>query len=53
LAEFGLIWGLDVEFVDTTDFGTVESAIRPGSTRLLWVETPANPMWEITDLAAI
>ena len=28
------------------------AAIRPGRTRLLWVETPANPMWEITDLAA-
>jgi cystathionine gamma-synthase len=25
----------------------------PGRTRLLWVETPANPMWEITDLAAV
>ena len=31
----------------------VASAIRPGRTRLLWVETPANPMWEITDLAGI
>jgi cystathionine gamma-synthase len=53
LAEFGLTWGLDVEFVDTTDLAAVESAIRPGSTRLLWVETPANPTWEITDLAAL
>jgi cystathionine gamma-synthase len=53
LAEFGLTWGLDVEFVDTTDLTAVESAIRPGSTRLLWVETPANPTWEITDLDAI
>jgi cystathionine gamma-synthase len=53
LAEFGLTWGLDVEFVDTTDLRAVEAAIRPGSTRLLWVETPANPTWEITDLAAV
>ncbi len=53
LAEFALSWGLDVEFVDTTDLAAVESAIRPGRTRLLWVETPANPMWEITDLAAV
>jgi cystathionine gamma-synthase len=52
LAEFALTWGLDVEFTDTTDLGAVASAIRPGQTRLLWVETPANPMWEITDLAA-
>src|SRR6266487_4913193 len=53
LAEFALTWGLDVEFTDTTDLGMVAAAIRPGRTRLLWVETPANPMWEITDLAAV
>ena len=53
LAEFGLTWGLDVEFTDTTDLDAVDAAIRPGRTRLLWVETPANPMWEITDLAAV
>src|SRR5436190_5484687 len=53
LAEFALTWGLDVEFTDTTDPGVLAAAIRPGRTRLLWVETPANPMWEITDLAAV
>ncbi|MGI8826733.1 MAG: trans-sulfuration enzyme family protein [Chloroflexota bacterium] len=53
LAEFGLTWGLDVEFIDMTDLAVVESAIRPGRTRLLWVETPANPTWAITDLAAV
>ena len=53
LAEFALTWGLDVEFTDTCDLAAVGSAIRPGRTRLIWVETPANPMWEITDLAAI
>ena len=53
LAEFALTWGLDVEFTDTSDLAAVAAAIRPGRTRLLWVETPANPMWEITDLAAI
>ena len=53
LAEFALTWGLDVEFTDTADLAAVAAAIRPGRTRLLWVETPANPMWEITDLAAV
>ena len=53
LAEFALTWGLDVEFTDTGDLAAVAAAIRPGRTRLLWVETPANPMWEITDLAAV
>jgi cystathionine gamma-synthase len=53
LAEFALTWGLDVEFVDTTDLRALEAAVRPGRTRLLWVETPANPTWEVTDLAAV
>jgi cystathionine gamma-synthase len=53
LAEFALTWGLDVEFTDASDLAAVAAAIRPGRTRLLWVETPANPMWEITDLAAV
>jgi cystathionine gamma-synthase len=53
LAEFALTWGLDVEFTDTTDRDAVAAAIRPGRTRLLWLETPANPMWEITDLGAV
>lgn len=53
LAEFALTWGLDVEFTDTADLAAVAAAIRPGRTRLIWVETPANPMWEITDLTAL
>jgi len=53
LAEFALTWGLDVEFADTSDPAALAAVIRPGRTRLLWVETPANPMWEITDLAAV
>lgn len=53
LAEFAVSWGLDVEFVDTADPVAVAAAIRPGRTRLLWLETPANPTWEITDLAAV
>lgn len=53
LAEFGLSWGLDVEFVDTSDLDGVTAAIRPGDTRLVWLETPANPTWDVTDLRAI
>src|SRR5262249_59708155 len=53
LAEFAVAWGLDIEFVDTSDLGAIERAVRPGRTRLLWVETPANPMWDITDLAGV
>src|SRR6266704_907856 len=53
LAEFALTWGLDVEFTDTCDLAAVAAAIRPGLTRLIWVETPANPMWDITDLTGL
>jgi len=45
-------WGLDVSFVDMTDLGEVERALKP-ATKLVWVETPSNPMWKISDIAAI
>jgi cystathionine gamma-synthase len=49
--EHGRRWGLDIELVDTTDLAALARAIRPRSTRLVWIETPANPMWDITDIA--
>ncbi len=52
LIDFAMSWGLDVEFVDTTDLTVLAGAMRPGRTRLVWLETPANPTWEITDIAA-
>jgi cystathionine gamma-synthase len=45
-------WGLEVELVDTADLGLLAAAMRPGRTRLVWLETPANPLWEISDIAA-
>jgi cystathionine gamma-synthase len=53
LAEFGISWGLDVEFVDTSDLDAVRKSFRPGRTRLVWVETPANPTWDIVDLETV
>ena len=53
LAEFGLTWGLEVTDVDTTDLDAVARALRPGDTRLVWLETPANPTWEITDIRRV
>ncbi len=46
-------WGLDVQLVDTSDIDAVRAAIRPGKTRLVWLETPSNPLWSISDIAAI
>jgi len=45
--------GIGQTFVDVTDARAVEAAIRPGVTKLLWVETPTNPMLKICDLAAL
>ena len=45
-------WGVHHDVVDTTDPAQVKRALRP-TTRLVWLETPANPTWEITDIAAI
>lgn len=45
-------WGLRVSFVDTSDSEAVRGAIEPG-TRLLFVETPANPTLLVSDLAAL
>jgi cystathionine gamma-synthase len=42
--------GIDVTFVDAADPSAIGAALRPGRTQLLWVETPANPLWTITDV---
>jgi cystathionine gamma-synthase len=51
LSEFALPWGIEVSYVDPGDLGALAAAVRPGRTRVVWVETPANPTWSITDLA--
>jgi cystathionine gamma-synthase len=45
-------WGLAHDFIDMTDLRVVAAAMRP-STRLVWVETPSNPLLKIADIAAI
>ena len=44
--------GLEVSFVDLTDAAALEAAIKP-NTRLLWVETPTNPLLKLVDLGAV
>jgi cystathionine gamma-synthase len=46
-------WGLQIESVDMTEPARAEAAVRPGKTRLIWIETPANPTLDITDIAAL
>src|SRR5579863_7346920 len=44
--------GLGFTFVDLRDLAAVEAAIQP-QTRLIWVETPSNPMLKLADLAGL
>jgi cystathionine gamma-synthase len=45
-------WPIETTFVDMADLDAVRAAVRP-STRLIWVETPSNPLLRITDLPGI
>jgi cystathionine gamma-synthase len=45
-------WGLRVDLVETDDLAALKAAVRPGKTRLVWIETPSNPLWTVTDIAA-
>jgi cystathionine gamma-synthase len=45
-------WGLTVTFVDATDPAQVAAALR-STTRLVWIETPSNPMLKVTDIARV
>ncbi|HEX9093426.1 MAG TPA: cystathionine gamma-synthase [Coriobacteriia bacterium] len=44
--------GVTVTYVDSTDLDAVRSALLP-ATRLVWIESPSNPLLHITDIAAV
>ncbi len=52
LKNYAAGWGLEIEFVDTSDLTALAGAVVKGRTKLVWVETPGNPTWAMTDLAA-
>ncbi|MDB5591616.1 aminotransferase class V-fold PLP-dependent enzyme [Enterovirga sp.] len=47
----GRRFGLEVDFVETDDPAKLRAAVVPGRTKLVWVETPSNPLWTVTDIA--
>lgn len=51
LANFATQWGLSVQFIDMSSPDEVRHAMQSGKIALVWVETPANPLWTITDIA--
>lgn len=46
-------WGVSLSTVDMSDLDAVRAAINPGITKILWVETPSNPLMKISDVAAL
>ena len=53
LVGWATAWGLLIEEVDMSDPGRVAAAVRPGLTKLVWAETPANPTLVVSDIAAL
>ncbi|MDO9456908.1 cystathionine gamma-synthase [Nocardioides sp.] len=46
-------WGIEHTPAPVTDVDAVRAAIRPGQTRLVWLETPTNPLLNIGDIEAL
>jgi cystathionine gamma-synthase len=45
-------FGLRIDFADAEDSHALARAIKPGETKLVWLETPSNPLWGLSDIAA-
>jgi len=52
LRDFTSQWGIELALYTNSDLNELESQLDATPTQLLWIETPANPTWEITDIAA-
>ena len=52
-AKVALPWGLEHSAAPVADVDAVRAAIRPGQTKLVWLETPTNPLLNIGDIEAI
>ena len=44
--------GIGLTLFDAQDPEGVAAAVRPGETAIVWIETPVNPTWDVTDIAA-
>ncbi len=52
LLKFAANWGLGVDLFDQGDPAALARALKPGATKLVWIETPCNPTWDVIDIAA-
>ena len=46
-------WNVGLDLFDPTDPNAMAEAAREGETRLIWIETPCNPTWDVIDIAAV
>jgi cystathionine gamma-synthase len=53
LNQHGRRWGLELTYLPNYDPASLAAAVRPGKTKVVWVETPSNPTWAVTDIAAV
>jgi cystathionine gamma-synthase len=53
LLDFAVPWGISVEFYENTSLDDLAAKARMRRPRLIWIETPANPTWDITDIAEV
>jgi cystathionine gamma-synthase len=52
LLEFAAPWGLAIEFYENASIDDLAEKARLMRPRVIWIETPANPTWDITDIGA-
>jgi len=52
LLEFAVPWGLAIEFYENASIDDIAGKARAVRPHLIWIETPANPTWDVTDIAA-
>src|SRR5208283_3253994 len=50
LANEAPAFGVSVDFVDAEDLQALAQAVKPGATKLVWLETPSNPLWGVSDI---
>lgn len=51
LEEWARPWGMDIDYLPNNDVAQLERLVRQGHTQLVLLETPANPIWTISDIA--
>jgi len=43
-------WGIQLDFFDSSDPSSLSKTVKAGTTKLIWMETPCNPTWDIIDI---